>query len=102
MKEDLTGHEVITVREMGWESRENGELLALADASFDVFVTNDRNLRYQQNLARLHRLAVVVLLLPNNRQQTIRSLSSQVLSVISMAQPGAVDEIRHPGYRRAL
>ena len=39
-----------TVQEAGWSGKENGELLALADASFDVVVTIDRNLRYQQNL----------------------------------------------------
>jgi Domain of unknown function (DUF5615) len=45
-----SGFDCTTVQEAGWSGKENGELLALADASFDVVVTIDRNLRYQQNL----------------------------------------------------
>jgi predicted nuclease of predicted toxin-antitoxin system len=45
------GFDCTTVQEAGWSGKENGELLALADASFDVVVTIDRNLRYQQNLS---------------------------------------------------
>jgi hypothetical protein len=46
----VSGFDCTTVQEAGWSGKENGELLALADASFDVVVTIDRNLRYQQNL----------------------------------------------------
>ena len=46
----LTGCDVRTVPEAGWAGKQNGELLQLASASFDVFVTMDRNLQYQQNL----------------------------------------------------
>jgi predicted nuclease of predicted toxin-antitoxin system len=45
-----TGHECSTVQEAGWSGKENGELLRLADANFDVLVTIDRNIRYQQIL----------------------------------------------------
>jgi predicted nuclease of predicted toxin-antitoxin system len=45
-----SGFDCTTVQEAGWSGKENGELLALADASFNVMVTIDRNLRYQQNL----------------------------------------------------
>lgn len=49
----LVGHSVETAYERGWSILSNGELLAAAeDASFDVFVTTDRNLHHQQNLAR--------------------------------------------------
>ena len=56
----LAKHDVRTVVEMGWSGRKNGELLSLAAAEFDVFVTVDKNLPYQQNESALP-IAVVVL-----------------------------------------
>jgi len=56
----LAQHEIRTVVEMGWAGRKNGELLFLAAADFDVFITVDKNLPYQQNEATLP-IAVVVL-----------------------------------------
>jgi len=48
---ELAGHDVVTVVEMGWSGKKNGELLKLiAGETFDVFITVDQNLRYQQNL----------------------------------------------------
>jgi predicted nuclease of predicted toxin-antitoxin system len=52
LKRDLVGHHARTVPEMGWASKKNGELLALAEADFDVFLTVDRNLSSQQNIDR--------------------------------------------------
>lgn len=49
----ITGHSVSSVRLEGWAGIKNGKLLALAAARFDVFVTADRNLEFQQNLAAL-------------------------------------------------
>jgi hypothetical protein len=51
LKMELPGHEVRTVQEMGWSSMKNGELLARGAGQFDVFITADQNLRYQQNLS---------------------------------------------------
>lgn len=48
---EIFGHEVKTARQMGWTTIKNGELLALAATSFDVFITVDRNLSFQQNLS---------------------------------------------------
>ncbi len=48
LKRVLTGHDVQTVQEIGWSGFENGDLLALAQTQFDVFITADKNLRYQQ------------------------------------------------------
>jgi len=48
---DIPGHTVKTARQMGWTTIKNGELLALAAAEFDVFITVDRNLSFQQVLA---------------------------------------------------
>lgn len=50
LRRDLEGHEVRTVPEMGWASKKNSKLLRLAEKEFDVFLTVDRGLIYQQNL----------------------------------------------------
>jgi hypothetical protein len=50
---DIAGHRVRTARQMGWRAVRNGELLSLASAEFDVFLTVDRNLAFQQNVAGL-------------------------------------------------
>ena len=60
MRHALAGHSVSTAYEMGWSDRENGALLNAADGAFDLFITTDQNLRYQQNLAGW-RLAILVL-----------------------------------------
>lgn len=60
------GYECTTAQEAGWSGKENGELLAEAEAHFDVLVTVDQNLRYQQNLTG-RRIAVVVLRARSNR-----------------------------------
>jgi len=56
----IAGHEVSTAQQMGWSTIENGELLALAAKEFDVFVTVDRNLSFQQHLPAFE-IAVIVL-----------------------------------------
>ena len=60
----LVGHEVRTVVEMGWSGVKNGKLLALAGTEFDAFITVDKNLPYQQNLATLP-ITVIVLDAPS-------------------------------------
>jgi hypothetical protein len=60
LRRSLSSYEVKTVVEMGWSGVKNGQLLALAASSFDAFVTIDKNLPFQQNLATLP-VAVVVL-----------------------------------------
>jgi hypothetical protein len=57
----IKGHEVSTVRAEGWTSFMNGKLLALAATKFEVFITADRNLEFQQNLLKLP-IAVVVMI----------------------------------------
>ena len=66
LKRSLAEHEVRTVPEAGWASKENGDLLALAVDKYDVFVTVDRNLTFQQNLENLQ-IAVVLLVARGNR-----------------------------------
>jgi hypothetical protein len=63
---EIVGYEVRTVPEMGWANIKNGQLLTLAQAEFDAFITVDRNLPYQQNLPK-YNIAVVVLRAKSNR-----------------------------------
>jgi len=62
----IAGHDVRTARDMGWTTIKNGELLRLVAGQFDVFVTVDRNLSFQQNLSA-QPFAVAVLAAPSNR-----------------------------------
>lgn len=59
LRDHLIGHIVETAFELGWSTLENGELLAAAEDSFDLLITTDQNLRYQQNLAG-RKLSVLV------------------------------------------
>lgn len=74
---------------MGWSTIKNGELLALAAKEFDVFVTVDRNLSFQQNLPAFA-IAVIVLRVRSNRLADLQSLVPQWLAKILTAKPGAV------------
>ena len=85
---DIVGHDIKTARQMGWATIKNGELLALAAEQFDVFVTVDRNLTFQQKLASLS-IAVIVLQAKTNRLADLRPLVPKLLGAIEFAQPGA-------------
>lgn len=89
LSRDLVGHDVHTAREMGWTSIKNGELLALAGQEFDVFVTVDRNLAFQQNVGALL-ICVIVLHAPTNRLADLKPLVPRLLSAIASAKPGLV------------
>lgn len=87
LKRDLQGHRVRTVPEMGWASVKNGPLLRLAAEQFDVFITIDKNLNYQQNLERT-RIAIVVLVAPSNRLADLRPLMAEVRDLLPSIRPG--------------
>jgi Domain of unknown function (DUF5615) len=87
LKRELVGHDTRTAPEMGWASKRNGELLALAVGLFDVFITADRNLSYQQDLSSFD-IAIVVLVARSNRLEDLRPLAPRVLEVLPSAQRG--------------
>jgi hypothetical protein len=90
LKAELGGHQVSTVPERGWSGVKNGKLVALATADFDVFVTADQNLPYQQNLAALP-VAVMVLVARDSRVQTLRALVPELLDKLArLASRGLV------------
>jgi len=86
---EITRHEVVTVPQAGWAGIKNGELLTLAQEQFDVFVTVDRNLSFQQNLSQFT-IAVVVLQTPTNRLKDLRLLAPKLQSVLPMLVKGQV------------
>jgi len=89
LSREIVGHEVKTARQMGWSTIRNGELLALAAKEFDVFVTVDRNLSFQQNLPAFA-IAVIVLRAKSNRLSELRSLVPELLTSIPAARAGSV------------
>jgi predicted nuclease of predicted toxin-antitoxin system len=80
------GHESRTVQEAGWSGKQNGELLKLAETDFDVLVTVDTNLRYQQNLEG-RRIGVVVLQSSSNRLDHLRQYFPACLLAIEKIKP---------------
>jgi predicted nuclease of predicted toxin-antitoxin system len=95
LRREIPGYAVRAVREYGWASKLNGELLRAADAEFDAFVTVDRNLIHQQNLSTL-RLAIIVLIAYRNNIEELRRLIPELLIVLATIQPGQVVQIGPP------
>jgi hypothetical protein len=74
---------------MGWEGKQNGELLALASVRFDVFLTVDRNLSLQQTVHKLN-IAVVVMVSKSNKHSDLQALIGEVQAVLGAITPGQV------------
>jgi hypothetical protein len=89
LSRDIVGHEVKTTRQMGWSTIKNGELLALAESSFDVFLTVDRNLSFQQRISSL-KIAVLILRASSNRLAALRPLVPELLETIPKCKTGTV------------
>ena len=86
----LAGHRARTVQQEGWAGVENGALLRRAEgAGFDIFLTGDQNLEYQQNLAG-HRIGVVVLRARTNKLEDLLPLVPAALEAIVRARAGEV------------
>jgi len=92
LSRDIIGHETRSAHQMGWTAVKNGELLALVSQHFDVFVTVDQNLAFQQNLATVS-IAVIVLQAKTNRLSDIRVLVPDLLAAVETAQPGRIQRI---------
>lgn len=86
------GHECLTVQEAGWAGKSNGELLGLAETAFEVFVTLDTNLRYQQNLAG-RRIAIVVMVARSNRLVELSRLFPACVEALKTIRPGEIVHI---------
>jgi len=90
LKEIFPGHEVATVQEQGLSGTINGELLAHMEGMFDVFITADKNLRYQQNLSGR---ILAIIELPTNRLPLLRPMFSRIAAAVELIKPGKYVEL---------
>ena len=88
----LPGHEVESVQLNGWAGVKNGKLLSLAEQSFDVFITMDGNLQFQQNYAKL-KLMLIALRAASNRLADTAPLMPKVIAVLPNILPGTLTVI---------
>ncbi len=88
---ELTGHEVKTVSSLGWSGVTNSELLRRASEQFDVLVTMDQNVPFQQNLSS--RLGVVLVRARSNRLIHVRPLAPDILAALTRIRPGEVRRV---------
>jgi len=86
---EFVDQEMKMVPQMGWAGVKNNQLLALAEAEFEVFITVDRNLSFPQNLLQCD-IAVIVLQAPSNRLADLKPLASKVLAILAVATRGKV------------
>jgi len=89
LRRDLLEFEIRTVQEQGWSSVQNGELLRSASASFDVLLTADKRLQYQQNI-RQFAIGIVVLATVDTRLPHLRSRLEQIRAALNDVAPGSV------------
>jgi len=90
----LKAHTVVEAVERGWETLANGALLQEAEAAgFEVFITADKNIRYQQNLTR-RRIAILVL--ENAQWPILRPHVARVVAAVNAATPGSYTEVQIP------
>ena len=89
----LAGHECMTVRQRGWGGIKNGELLRLAEDGFDLFITSDQNIRYQQNLAGRR---IPVLELSTNKLRRIIVAAEIIRSAVADIRPGEFRQLNIP------
>ena len=91
LRRALSGHTVATAFELGWSSLANGDLLREAEAQFDLLITTDQNLRYQQNLAG-RRLAILVL--PTTSWPEISQHEGEIVAAATSLKPGEYRELQ--------
>jgi hypothetical protein len=82
--------DISTVQEMDWAGLRNGELLRRAEEHFDVFVTADQNLRYQQNLSGR---TLAILVLPSNQVPLVTRIVPVVETLLTTIQPGTIVDV---------
>ena len=89
----LASHACTSVQQRGWGGIKNGDLLSLAESEFDLFITSDQNIRYQQNLAG-RRIPMVEL--STNDLRRLRASAAQIQAVVGAIQPGEFRTVELP------
>jgi len=93
MRKLLTGHSCSTVQEKGWGGIKNGDLLQRAEDEFDLFITSDQNIRYQQNLAGQN---IAILELSTNDISRIEAASTLIQEELEKIQPNEFRQLIVP------
>ena len=93
LRELLASHECINVQRRGWTGIKNGELLRLAAGEFDLFITSDQGIRYQQSLVAL---SIAILQLSTNDLRRIRAAAAAISSAIAATRTGEFLELTIP------
>lgn len=88
----LVGHSVLTVQRRGWASIKNGELLALAAGEFDVLLTADKGMEYQQNLSTLP-VAILIVVARSNRIDDLAAAMPAILSALAELPPRTLRKV---------
>lgn len=86
----LTVHQVKTAPQMGWGELQNGDLLAAAEAQFDVFVTADKNIRHQQKVSGRK---IAILVLPTNRWPALQPMTERIAKAVDGLEAGEYREL---------
>jgi hypothetical protein len=90
----LVGHEVAFAREQGWHELKNGDLLLEAEqAGFDLLLTSDKNIRYQQNLSTRK---IAILVLGNQQWPDVKFQLDRIVAAVNAAVPGSYAEVEIP------
>jgi glutamate racemase len=92
----LRDHIVKKTKDLGWDTLNNGELVRAAEeAAFEIFLTTDKNIRYQQNLADR---IIAIVVLGNSRWPVLRLYIDRVVAAIAASKPGAYTEVEIQSY----
>jgi hypothetical protein len=84
---------VVTAYQRGWAELDNGTLLRAAELEFEVFITTDKNLRYQQNVTGYR---VAILILPSANWPALRPFAHEIAALVETLKPGDIIEFRLP------
>ena len=92
----LPGHDTQTTKQMGWDGKQNGELLELARTEFDALITRDQGIPQEQNLTKAD-VAVLVLYPRSNSIRDLEPLAQGILEAVNSTPRGQVERIYPPG-----
>lgn len=95
LRRALSGHTVVTAQSKGWDRLSNGLLLSAAEqAGFDVLLSTDQGIRYQQNLAG--RKIAIVVLTGTIKWTRVRLYAERISAAVNAATPGSYAEVEIP------
>ena len=94
LRRSLTGHDVATAYELGWSTVTNGDLIRLAEQEgYELLITTDTNLRYQQNLKGR---SIAILVITTTSWPRIRQVTERIVAAIAMINRGSYEELLIP------